>query len=174
MQHGIIQVYTGDGKGKTTAAIGQAIRAWGYGLKIKVFQFLKVPEGSGEERSLAALKPSLPIYPLGTGQFIIDRAPTKQEMEQAFNGWRKITTAILDEENDLVIIDELSHALNLQLLDLETVVAVLKQKPPGLELVLTGRNMPIPILELADLVTEMKMAKHPYQKGFRARKGIEY
>jgi cob(I)alamin adenosyltransferase len=174
MWQGIIQVYTGDGKGKTTAAIGQAVRAWGRGLRIKVFQFLKVPEGSGEERSLMALKPSLPIYPLGTGQFIINRTPTEQEIEQAVNGWCKITTAILDEENDLIVIDELSHAINHRLLDLDTVMAVLKQKPPGLELVLTGRDMPLPILELADLVTEMKMIKHPYQKGCKARKGIEY
>ena len=174
MKQGIIQVYTGDGKGKTTAAIGLAVRAWGRGFKVKVFQFLKAPGGSGEETSLSALKPSLPIYPLGTGRFIVNRAPTAPEAEQALNSLRIISAAILEEDNDLVVIDELSHAINQRLLDLETVMAILTRKQPGLELVLTGRDMPEPILELADLVTEMKMIKHPYQKGFKAREGIEY
>lgn len=174
MRQGMIQVYTGDGKGKTTAAIGLAVRAWGRGFKVKIFQFLKNPGGSGEETSLSALTPPLPVYPLGTGRFIINRAPTAYEIEQALSSLNKITTAIRDEDNDLVVIDELSHALNLKLLDLAMVMDLLMQKPPELELVLTGRNMPEPILELADLVTEMKMIKHPFQKGFIAREGIEY
>jgi cob(I)alamin adenosyltransferase len=174
MQPGIIQVYTGDGKGKTTAAVGLAVRAWGRGLKVKIFQFLKAPVGSGEEQALIALKPALPIYPLGTGQFIIDRAPSQAEIQQAISGWQKITEAILDEDNDLIIIDELSHVLNLKLLNPELVLEALKQKPAGLELVLTGRDMPEAILEIADLITEMKMIKHPYREGFKARAGIEY
>jgi cob(I)alamin adenosyltransferase len=174
MKQGLIQVYTGDGKGKTTAAMGQAVRAWGRGLKVKVYQFLKAPGGSGEERSLMEFKPPLPVYPLGTGQWLINQSQTTREIEQAVNGWRKITTAILDEENDLIVIDELSHALNHRLLEFEMVLATLKQKPVGLELVLTGRDMPGFILELADLVTEMKMIKHPYREGFKAREGIEY
>jgi cob(I)alamin adenosyltransferase len=174
MRPGIIQVYTGDGKGKTTAAVGLAVRAWGGGLKVKIFQFLKAPGGSGEEQALITLKPPLPIYPLGTGQFIINRPPSQAEIQHAILGWKRISEAILHEDNDLIIIDELSHALNLKLLDPEMVLAALKQKPAGLELVLTGRDMPEAVLEISDLITEMKMVRHPYQEGFKAREGIEY
>ncbi len=174
MMTGIIQVYTGDGKGKTTAAMGLAVRAWGSGLKVKIFQFLKAPGVSGEGRTFRTLKPPLPVYPLGSGQFIINRSPSQAEIQQAVSGWEKISKAILEENNDLIVIDELSHTLNLKLLDPAKVLAVLKQKPSGLELVLTGTNMPAAVLEISDLITEMKMKKHPYQKGFQAREGIEY
>ncbi|MGE5581496.1 MAG: cob(I)yrinic acid a,c-diamide adenosyltransferase [Bacillota bacterium] len=174
MKQGFIQVYTGDGKGKTTAAIGLAARAWGRGLKVKVYQFMKAPGGSGEHWTFMALDPSLPVYPLGTGEFIFTRKPTPTEIDQAEEGWRQIDQAVASGENDLIVIDELSHAINKGLLDINTVLATLMKKPAGLELVLTGREMPPTIMELADLITEMKMVKHPYQHGFEAREGIEF
>lgn len=174
MQSGIIEVYTGDGKGKTTAAIGLATRAWGRGLKVKVFQFLKSPGGSGEHWAFLSFNPPLHIYPLGMGEFIQNRPPSTKEIALASEGWEQAEEAIFSNKLDIVVIDELSHVINKGLLPLEKVLAVLKQKPDGLELVLTGREMPHEIIELADLVTEMKLVKHPYQKGLPAREGIEF
>lgn len=174
MKQGIIQVYTGDGKGKTTAAIGLVTRAWGRGLKVKVFQFLKAPGGSGEHWAFLGFNPPLHIYPLGTGEFIQDRPPTPKEIALTADGWKQVEEAILSDTLDIVVVDELSHVINKGLLPLETVLAVIKQKPARLELVLTGRDMPKEIIEAADLVTEMKMVKHPYQKGLSAREGIEF
>lgn len=174
MRQGIIQVYTGDGKGKTTAAIGLATRAWGRGLKVKIFQFLKAPGGSGEHWAFLGLKPPLHIYPLGTGEFILNRPASPKEIALATDGWEQVEAAILSDTLDIVIVDELSQVINQGLLSLDKVLTVLKEKPARLELVLTGRDMPDEIIELADLVTEMKMVKHPYQKGLTAREGIEY
>ncbi|TCL74079.1 cob(I)yrinic acid a,c-diamide adenosyltransferase [Hydrogenispora ethanolica] len=174
MEKGIIQVYTGDGKGKTTAAVGQAVRAHGRGLRVIIFQLLKAADGTGEQSALAALNPPLPFQPLGSGQFIFKREATPEEIAQAEAGWEEIRRAIRSGAYDLIVIDEFSHALNKKLLPPESVLEVLREKPAGLELVLTGRNMPEAVLELADLVTEMRLIKHPYQKGIGARKGIEY
>lgn len=174
MKQGIIQVYTGDGKGKTTASIGLATRAWGRGLKVKVFQFLKAPGGSGEHWAFLGFNPPLHIYPLGKGEFIANRPPTSEEILFVAKGWQQVEEAILSDTLDMVVIDELSHVINKGLLPLKTVLTVLKQKPVRLELVLTGRDMPSEIMEMADLATEMKMVKHPYQKGVSAREGIEF
>lgn len=174
MKRGIIQVYTGDGKGKTTAAVGLAVRAWGRGLRVKIFQFLKAPGGSGEHWALPVFSPTLPIYPLGSGEFIINREPNPEELAQAGRGWTQIEQTLHGDAVDLLVIDELSHAINNGLLKLETVLDTLRHRPQEVELVLTGRDMPEPILELADLITEMKAIKHPYQEGFGAREGIEY
>jgi cob(I)alamin adenosyltransferase len=174
MEQGIVQVYTGDGKGKTTAAIGLVTRAWGRGLKVKVFQFLKCPGGSGEHWAFLGFNPPLPIYPLGTGEFIHNRPPTLEEITLAANGWKQVEEAILSDNLDIVVIDEISQVINKGLLPLEKVLTVLKQKPVRLEMVLTGRNMPKEIIELANLVTEMKMVKHPFQRGISAREGIEF
>jgi cob(I)alamin adenosyltransferase len=174
MKQGFIQVYTGDGKGKTTAAIGLAARAWGRGLKVKVYQLLKAAGSSGEHWTFMAFDPPLPVYPLGTGEFIFNRKATPAEIEKAVIAWQQIDAAIISGENDLIVIDELSHAMNKGLLDANQVLTTLMKKPAGLELVLTGRDMPASILELADLITEMKMVKHPFQRGFEAREGIEY
>lgn len=174
MQSGIIQVYTGDGKGKTTAAIGLAVRAYGRGLKIKVFQFFKAPGGSGEHWAFLSFNPPLHIYPLGTGELIQNRPPSSKEIALTAEGWKQVEEAIFSDKLDIVVVDELSHVINQRLLPLDKVLAVLKQKPVRLELVLTGRDMPYEIIDLADLVTEMKLVKHPYQKGLPAREGIEF
>ncbi len=174
MEQGIIQVYTGDGKGKTTAAMGQALRAYGRGLRVAVFQLLKAPGGTGEEQGFAALNPKLSFLALGNGQFIIGRAPTGAEIEQAEQGWARIQAAMASGLYDLIVIDELSHTVNMGLLKPNQVKADLQAKPANLELVLTGSQMPEAILGIADLVTEMRMIKHPFQKGLDARQGIEY
>ena len=174
MEQGIIQVYTGDGKGKTTAAVGQAVRAWGRGLKVKVYQFLKAAGGSGEHWAFMVFDPPLPLFALGSGEFILTGQPTSKDIELAVKGWEQIQRAIESDENDLIVIDELSHVLNKGLLDKDKVLATLANKPHRLEVVLTGREMPVELLDLADLITEMKMVKHPYEQGLKARQGIEY
>jgi len=174
MKSGIIQVYTGDGKGKTTAALGLALRAWGHGLRIVIYHFLKTAHSTGEEAALKALQPGIPEHYLWNGNFLINRAPNQEELEQVAADWKDISRAILSEAFDLVILDELSHALNTKLLALDEVLTTLKIKPAEVEVVLTGRAMPAPLLEIASLVTEMQQIKHPYQNGIRARKGIEY
>ncbi len=174
LDKGIIQVYTGDGKGKTTAAVGLAVRAWGRGLKVKVYQFLKAAGGSGEHWAFMVFDPPLPLFALGDGEFIYNNKPTPKDIEAALNGWKLIDQAVCSDENDLIVIDELSHVMNVGLLDPNMVLSTLVKKPARLELVLTGREMPVSILELADLITEMKMVKHPYQHGLGARKGIEF
>jgi cob(I)alamin adenosyltransferase len=111
---------------------------------------------------------------LGTGEFIHNRPPTLEEITLAANGWKQVEEAILSDNLDIVVIDEISQVINKGLLPLEKVLTVLKQKPVRLEMVLTGRNMPKEIIELANLVTEMKMVKHPFQRGISAREGIEF
>ena len=174
MKPGLIQVYTGDGKGKTTAAFGLAIRAWGRGLRVAIFQMLKTGNSTGEQLALAGLKPEIKICPLGSGQFIFGREPLAAEIEQTLAGWRELEALAASGTVDLLIIDEISHAINCGLIEIDRVTAFLKHKPQSLEVVLTGRAMPDPILELADLITEMRAIKHPYQKGITAREGIEY
>lgn len=174
MNNGLIQVYTGNGKGKTTAAIGLSVRAAGQGMHVKFFQFLKAPLSSGEHILLNHLTDKLEICPLGSGEFIINRLPTVAEIDQAKQGWKMIQEAIFSQKYDIVVIDELSHVLNLKLLDENEIIQTLKTKPQGVEIVLTGSNMPDVILEIASLVTEMVSVKHPYMSGITSRKGIEY
>ncbi|HYH02654.1 MAG TPA: cob(I)yrinic acid a,c-diamide adenosyltransferase [Bacillota bacterium] len=174
MNPGLIQVYTGDGKGKTTAAFGLAIRAWGRGLRVAIFQMLKPGNSTGEQLALAGLKPEIRIYPLGNGRFIYGREPEASEIEQTIDGWQDLVALATSGAVDLLIIDEISHAINCGLIEIDRVTAFLSNKPEILEVVLTGRAMPVPILEMADLITEMKAIKHPYQKGIAAREGIEY
>ncbi|MCL6588428.1 MAG: cob(I)yrinic acid a,c-diamide adenosyltransferase [Firmicutes bacterium] len=174
MNRGIIQVYTGDGKGKTTAAMGQALRSWGRGMKVSVYQWLKPSGVSGEQRALAALHPAIPFFHLGPSEFIIQRAPAQDEVERAGKDWNRLQETVFSGEYDLIVIDEISHAINTGLVRLEAVKETLIHKPESVELVLTGRAMPGPIISIADLVTEMKAIKHPYYSGLKAREGIEY
>ena len=174
MKKGIIQVYTGDGKGKTTAAIGLAVRAVGQGLRAVVYQFLKTRDYSGEYKAFIGWEKAPEIIPLGNGQLIMKRQPTEEECRQVREGWHQITKTLFSAKYDLVVIDELSHVINLGMLDCDEVLQVITEKPNEVELVLTGRNMHPEIIRCADLVTEMKALKHPYDTGLLSRKGIEY
>ncbi|NLY89153.1 MAG: cob(I)yrinic acid a,c-diamide adenosyltransferase [Firmicutes bacterium] len=166
----MIQVYTGDGKGKTTAAFGLALRACGQGLKVEIFQFLK-KEASGEVK--AARKLGIGVHQYGSGSWLIDRAPTEEEKRLAGQGLKEAAAAMRNG-CQVVILDEISHAINLGLLPLSALLGFIETLPAGVELVLTGRAMPEELIARADLVTEMREVKHPYQKGVTARRGIEY
>ena len=173
LEKGLIQVYTGNGKGKTSAAWGLALRAIGRGLKVYVIQFIKGGFDYGELRVLRRL-PHLTLKAYGRGKFITAKPPENEDIRLAEEALRLAKTIIESGEYDIVILDEINVALGLKLIKLQEVVETIKKKPEKVEIVLTGRNAPEQIIELADLVTELKEIKHPFNKGFQARKGIEY
>ena len=167
----MIQVYTGGGKGKTTAALGLALRASGAGLKVFIGQFAK-GRACSELKSLKKIK-NIKCQQFG-GSCFIQSPPTKHDLKLAQDGWKKIKKIIREGTYDLVILDEVGIALNFNLLSLKEFCLFIKDVPKSLELVLTGRDMPGQVLEIADLVSEIKEKKHYYRQGIKARQGIEY
>lgn len=173
LEKGLVEVYTGNGKGKTSAAFGLAIRAVGRGLRVYIIQFIKGGFDYGELYVIDKL-PNLTLKAFGRGKFITANPPDREDFKLAKQAFQLAKQIVKDGEHDVVILDEINVALNLKLLDLEEVMALIKSKPRHVELVLTGRRAPDQIIEAADLVTEMKEIKHPFNKGIPARKGIEY
>ena len=171
---GLIIVHTGDGKGKTTAALGLAFRALGHGFKVAMVQFIKGSTHYGELQS-AKFFPGFELAPMGRG-FLSTKAqePQAEDVELARKALELCREKIESEDYQLIILDEIGYALKYKLLSLDEVLALLKAKPPDLHLVVTGRNMPCEIVELADLVTEMRPIKHPFEQGVKAQKGIEF
>ena len=171
LKRGLVQVYTGDGKGKTTAAIGLALRAAGAGLKVYICQFIKGTEYS-ENRALKKIK-NIRVEQCGRGCFIKGK-PGKKDVKAAERGLAKARACVLSGKYDVVILDEANVALKFGLVGVDDIMDMVKTKPAHVEIVLTGRCCPPKLLEAADLVTEMREIKHPYRKGIKARKGMEY
>ncbi len=173
---GLTIVYTGKGKGKTTAALGIALRATGYNKKICMIQFIKGSWHYGEMISSKRLDPEFEMVAIGKGFVgIIDDKTPKEEHEKMASEAIKISANKIQSGNyDIVILDEVNYAINLGRINLEDVLNLIKSKPPGLDLVLTGNYAKDEIIELADLVTEMKEIKHPFQQGKKAKKGIDF
>ena len=171
---GLLLVYTGDGKGKTTAAIGMALRAAGQGLNVFILQFMKRNKKIGELKALA--KAGLPITMRQYGRRVFFRTRTCEPMDihRAHQGLEAFKRAMKDSAYDLIILDEINMAIHFGLLSVEEVIEAIEQKPPGLHLVLTGRNADQKLIEMADLVTEMREIKHHYHQGVHAQKGIEF
>jgi cob(I)alamin adenosyltransferase len=172
MKKGLVQIYTGDGKGKTTAALGLSLRAAGRGLKVFIAQFVK-GMFYGELEALKRFAPQITLHQYGRKCFIRDE-PTEEDVRLAREGWQEIRDVLKRAEYDLVILDEIGIALHYQLISLEEVRELIRLKPDGVELVLTGRKIPEALYEQADLVTEMREIKHYYNAGVQARKGIEF
>jgi len=166
----LIQVYTGEGKGKTTAALGLALRAAGAGLKIYIAQFVK-GKACSEHRALKKFK-NIKIEQFGSGCFV--KKINKGDQKLFKSGLAAVKKALKNKKYDLVIMDEMNVALKLGLLDCNELIRILKGVPRKREVILTGRDAPCGILELADLVSEIKEVKHYFRKGVSARKGIEY
>ncbi len=167
----MIHVYTGNGKGKTTAALGLALRAAGAGLKVYICQFLKNRPTS----ELVALKKLKEITVCQYGsQCFIRNSPTKKDFERAQAGFRSVNKAIASGAYNIVILDEINCAINLKLIEIGEIISLLKSTPSCVELILTGRNAPKQVRDCADLVSEIKEIKHYFKKGVQARKGIEY
>ena len=168
---GYTQVYTGNGKGKTTAALGLAIRAAGAGLKVFIAQFIKMGEYS-EIKALKRFKDLILLEQFGSGRFIKDK-PSASDIEAARKGVEKIKAAFTSGQHNVVIMEEANVAVGLGLLSVEDILKIMDEKPEDVELVITGRGADSRIIEKADLVTEMKEIKHYFQKGVKARIGIE-
>ena len=167
-------MYTGDGKGKTTCALGLALRAVGQGLQVYMVQFMKGRE-TGELRAAAErLAPDLTMRSFGRPGLVNLRAPAPEDLALVREAWDLARQVILAGKHDLVILDEINLALTFNLLAPEEVFQVLRERPPWVEVVLTGRQAPPELVELADLVTEMRPLKHYYQAGVPARRGIEW
>ena len=177
-KNGLVLVHTGEGKGKTTAAIGLAVRAWGNGFRILILQFIK---GSWKYGELAALKAlaeidgRIEIRPSGIG---FTRKATAEEMtthrKKAQAALQEAASEMTSGQWDMIVLDEINYALKFGLLEEQEVLELLSQKPTDLHLVLTGRDALPAVIDRADLVTEMRLIKHPFQKGIRAQKGIEF
>jgi len=172
MVKGLIQVYTGDGKGKTTAALGLALRAAGRNMKVLIVQFMKKWD-YGELHSVKLI-PNITLETFGTKEFIYKGKVKKIDYEEAKKAFSFGIEGMQSGNYDIVIFDELNMALYYELLDLKEVVKKIVEKPQNVEIVITGRKASEEIIEIADLVTEMREVKHPYQKGIKARIGIEY
>lgn len=173
LERGLVQVYTGNGKGKSSASFGLALRAVGRGLKVYIVQFIKGGFDYGELYVVDKL-PGLTLRAFGRGRFVSEKKPDKVDVDLAGQALETAREAVMKGEADIVVLDEINVALNLRLISVEEVLELIKRKPEHVELVLTGRNAPREIIQAADLVTEMIEIKHPYNAGFKARKGIEY
>lgn len=208
MKKGLIHIYTGDGKGKTTASLGLALRAVGQGFKVCMIQFMKGGAYTGEYVAARNYLPHFEIFQFGRPcikqlrqmkikGYVLGKTRPEQmydvirediecgtcrycflnddvQRDYIEEGFKKALEVVMDGHHDLVILDEINVAVSLGFLNVELVLNMLANKPESVELVLTGRNVPDEIVEMADLVTEMKLHKHYYEKGVSARRGIEY
>lgn len=193
LEKGLIQVYTGNSKGKTTASLGLALRAIGHGFRVCVIQFLKGGAYTGELFAAQRLYPNLVVRQYGItcpysalirqgeaacrgcgGCFTEKGKGTEENRKLAQLGLRAAEDIIRSEEYDVVILDEINNAFYYELLSVDEVLPLLAGKPPQVEVILTGRHAPPEIIAQADLVTEMNLVKHPYEKGVPSRRGIEY
>jgi len=170
---GLVQVYTGNGKGKTTAALGLALRAAGHRFKVLIIQFLKGGIAYGELRSAKKLSPYLTILPMGREHFVDKKNPHPLDVRWAKKGWDLAKRSVHSREYQVVILDEINVAVEYGMVPLKELLALMKNKPKNVELVLTGRWAKPEVLRCADLVTEMREKKHYYKKGIESRMGIE-
>ncbi len=175
MKKGLIQIYTGPGKGKSTAAIGQAVRAAGHGLKVGLVTFFKDPEafGYGEYKSLEKLGIKSFLFAKKHPHFYKELNPNDVRQECS-RGLEFISKLFRDPSWDMLVLDEINIAVRDGFLHEEEVLSLLEAKPEKLELVLTGRGITEKVMEKADLVSEVREVKHPYSRGIKSRKGIEY
>ena len=175
-EKGLVIVYTGNGKGKTTAALGLAIRAVGYEHKVCMLQFIKGSWHYGEMDSSKKLEPNFELIAIGKGfvGILDDNSPREEHEKYAAEALRICREKINSGNYNVVILDEVNYAINLGLIDVQEIIKLIKEKPSNLDLVLTGRDVKEEIVELADLVTEMKEIKHPFKSGIKAKKGIDF
>ncbi|MFU8819176.1 MAG: cob(I)yrinic acid a,c-diamide adenosyltransferase [Desulfurivibrio sp.] len=172
MSKGLLIIYTGHGRGKTSAAFGQVLRAAGQGLKVCVIQFIKA-RPSGELKALDAWAGPVELHQVGSGFSWQDRELTEFRAS-ALAGWRLAEEKIAAGTHDLVVLDELTYLVHFAVLKPEQILQTVLARPTGQHLLITGRDAPAELIAAADLVTEMREIKHPFQQGIKARKGIEF
>jgi cob(I)alamin adenosyltransferase len=173
LHQGYVQVYTGNSKGKTTAALGLALRAVGRGFRVCMIQFIKGGGPYGEHLAAARLAPELTIIQTGRAGWVNKNNPDPEDRRLAVEAFALARRAVTAGEYELVILDEINGAVGFGLIEVEDVLDLIRHKPPQVELVLTGRNADQRVIDAADLVTEMREIKHYYSAGVPAREGIE-
>ena len=182
-EKGLVLINTGTGKGKTTAALGTAVRAWGDGQKVLILQFIKGAWKYGELKAIETLGKAdgcIEIRPMGDGFVFHNKKDPDNEKrlaekkELARKAWQMVKDEVMGGKWDLVVLDEINYAIHFGMLDTEEVAGLIRERPPRLNMILTGRYAPEELIDLADTVTEMTLVKHAFQKGIRARKGIEF
>ncbi|MFZ1416541.1 MAG: cob(I)yrinic acid a,c-diamide adenosyltransferase [Defluviicoccus sp.] len=172
-ERGLLIVHTGKGKGKTTAAMGMALRCIGHGMKVGIVQFVKGARATGERTVLARFPDLCVIEATGEG-FTWETQDRARDMALAAQAWQAALAMMADSSFRMVILDEINIVLRYAYLDFDTVLAALKSRPQTLHVVVTGRNAREELIEAADLVTEMMLVKHPFRAGVKAQAGIEY
>lgn len=173
-RRGCLQVYTGNGKGKTTASLGLTLRSVGHGHKVFIIQFMKGSDNYGELEAARKYLPGVTIEQYGLETFVSRENPSPEDRELAQKGIARAREIVAGGEYNLVILDELNVALDYSLVRLDQVMEIINSRPPHVELVMTGRYAHEKVIEAADLVTEVTLVKHPFYKGIEAREGIEY
>lgn len=169
---GYVQVYTGNGKGKTTAAFGLALRASGAGLKVFIGQFMKGGK-SGETIAVDKYLDGITVKQYGRKNFTFKK-PEKEDIELSQKGLKEVSEVVKSGNYDIVILDEANVATYFKLISVDSLLEIIKDRPENVEILITGRNANPKLMEVADLVTEMKEIKHYYRRGIKARPGIEY
>jgi cob(I)alamin adenosyltransferase len=169
---GLFIIFTGNGKGKTTAAIGQALRMAGHKMRVCIIQFIKSKKNTGEAKALAALSETVEMHTIGSG--FTWQSEESEVAAAARAGWQLAREKMSSSDYDMVILDEITYLLNDGILNQAEVLEFLNNRPEELHVVITGREASETLIEVADLVTEMKEIKHPFQNGIKAGKGIEY
>lgn len=180
-ERGLVLINTGNGKGKTTAALGTAVRAWGDGQKVLILQFIKGAWKYGELEAIAALgkiNGNIEIRSMGDG-FVFhnkkeDEAEYQRKKKLAEKAWQTAADEVMSDRWDLVILDEVNYAIHFGMVSVDDVAALIEKRPARLNMILTGRYAEQKLIDLADTVTEMNPIKHAFEKGIRARKGIEF
>lgn len=170
---GLVEIFTGNGKGKTSAALGAVLRALGQGLRVHIVYFMKGDYPYGERNILAQL-PNVSFQSFGHRDFVDPQKVKKSEKEQARRALKAARRAMASGDYDLLVLDEINIAVAWKLLEVEEALQLIEEKPEKVELILTGRHADPRLIERADLVTEMVEIKHPFQKGIKARRGIDY
>jgi len=172
-EKGLLIVYTGNGKGKSTAAFGTVVRACGQGMQVGIMQFIKGTWATGEQAALKRFDDLITYRVMGEG-FTWDTQDRQRDIAACRAAWEVVKTMLADERYSLIVLDELNIALRYDYLPIEEVVEVLNARREGLHVLVTGRNAKPELIDAADLVTEMTLVKHPFQQGIKAQKGIEF
>jgi cob(I)alamin adenosyltransferase len=171
-EKGIVMLFTGDGKGKTTAAVGAAVRAAGHGARVLIIQFMK-GRLYGELVAVEKID-NLTIEQHGRDEFVDPKDPEKIDVELAEKGWARALEAVASDPPSLLVLDEINVAVSFGLIPLDTVIEFVKNRPDGMDLIMTGRYAHPELIDIADTVTEMREIKHHYNAGVQMRKGIEF
>lgn len=173
-RQGLLINITGDGKGKTTSALGTCMRALGWGWQVSVVQFIKKPVETGEKRFVDSFSSKFNMVQAGLGMTYNSQHKEEQHIQAALNGWEKARICLFGGTADLLVLDEFNTVLSAGWIDIDTVIGELRKRPEWMHVIVTGRGAPDQLINVSDLVSEVRDIKHPYTAGVKAQKGIDY